>query len=120
MPPDKIIFSDNMYTGYLAIADRLYIGTDVYPSGNTTKANYMLSHRAGIAHEVVGHRQAYLAGKTQSEEWLEEVQASLRASKAKGLSDEDRELLKQDAVDRLPDGVTLDSIVGRLFLGVVE
>ena len=120
MPPDKIVFSDNMYTGYLAIADRLYIGTDVYPSETATKANYILSHKAGIAHEVVGHRQAYFAGKTQDEEWLEEVQASLRASRAKGLSDKDRELLRQDAVDRLPEGVTLESILDLVFLGGIE
>ena len=120
MPPDRIRFKEDANTSYLGLADVLFVGTDVYPSGNTSKANYMLSHRAGIAHEVVGHRQAYLAGKTQPERWMEEAQASLRASKAKGLSDEDRELLKQDAMDRLPEGVTLESIIGRLFLEVAQ
>ena len=118
MPEDKIVFVEDMYTGYFPLGDKLYIGTDVYPSGNTEKANYKLSHTAAIAHEIVGHREAALLGKTQLVDYLEEAQASLRASKAHGLSDIERKLLVEDAKERLPEGVELDDVIHLLFLEV--
>ena len=118
MPAERIVFVEDMLTGYFPFADRLYIGTDVYPCGNMEKANYMISNRGTLAHEIVGHRDAYLMGKTQQDDRLEEAQASLRASKAPGLSKEEREILVKDAIDRLPEGVKLDDIIKRLFLEV--
>ena len=117
MPPERIVFVEDMYTGYMPLGDRLYISTDVYPCGNTKKANYMISHRGTLAHELIGHRNAYLSGKSQTEDYLEEAQASIRASRlAKGLSDEERKVLLQDAIERLPDGVTLEQVTDLLFL----
>ena len=118
MPIERIVFADDMLTGYFPLGDRLYIGTDVYPSGNTEKANYMISCRGALAHELVGHRNAFLKKKTQAEDYLEEVQASLRASKAQGLTEEERKILVEDARERLPEGITLDDIIQRLFLEV--
>ena len=116
MPSDRIVFSDNMFTGYMPTGDRLYIGTDVYPCGNTEKADYTISHRGTLAHELIGHRNAYLLGKSQTREYLEEAQASLRASRlASGLSDEERKILMQNAIERLPDGTTLEEVIGLLF-----
>ena len=118
MPAKRIIFSDNMYTAYLPLGDRLYIGTDVYPVANAKSANSAISHRGALAHELIGHRNAALAGRTQDEEYLEEAQASIRASLlAPGLSDEERKVLMQDAIERLPDGVSLEDVMRKLFLG---
>ena len=55
-----------------------------------------------MAHEVVGHYEAWLKFTTQQNGILEEVQASLRASFfGVGLSQYERDLLYQDAMDRL-------------------
>lgn len=118
MPVERIVFVEDMLTGYFPFGDRLYIGTDVYPCGNTEKANYMISNRGTLAHEIIGHRAAFLRGKTQITEYLEEVQASLRASRAPGISDEEREILVRDAIERLPEGVKLEDVIHRLFLEV--
>ena len=118
MPRERVVFSDDMYTGYFPLADKLYIGTDVYPAGNTSKANYMISHRGTLAHELIGHRDAALAGKTQGEEYLEEAQASVRASRAPGLSQRERDILFRDAQERLPDGMLLEEIMSQLYLEV--
>jgi putative NADPH-quinone reductase len=57
--------------------------------------------RATIAHEVYGHRHSRVAGKVHPEDWAEEAQASLRAAKfAPGLTDADRQMLVQDAMER--------------------
>lgn len=118
MPVDRIVFVEDMMTGYFALGDRLYIGTDVYPCGNTDKANYKISHRGALAHEIIGHREAFLKGKTQQEDWMEEAQASVRASKAPGLSEEERDILLKDAEERMPDGVKLDDVLSQMFLEV--
>jgi hypothetical protein len=66
--------------------------------------NVRNSMRGAIAHEVVGHRAAELAGKTQADETLEEAQASVRASRfAPGLTGAERFTLLRDAVTRLRD-----------------
>ena len=117
MPTDKIIFSENMFTGYFPFGDSLYIGTDVYPCGNNKKANYMISCKGVLAHELIGHRNAYLKNGSQGIERYEEAQASIRAAKlAKGLSDDERKILLQDAAERLHDDETIESIRSLLFL----
>ncbi len=58
--------------------------------------------RGALAHEIIGHRQAALAGMTQGEIWAEEAQASMRAALlAPDLSAEERLVLWQDGLDRL-------------------
>ena len=114
MPRDQIVYLENINTSYTgSVFDVLVIGTDAYPSGDTSRANYEMSHRAAIAHEVVGHRATCLHGTNKASTPMDEAQASYRASKlAPGLTDEDRRLLEQDARDRLSAiGVNLDDVV---------
>ena len=60
------------------------------------------STEAAIAHEIVGHYEAWLNGFDLNEKPLEEAQASIRAARfAEGLSKNDRYLLIRDGLDRL-------------------
>lgn len=91
----------------------LVIGTDAFPAKqNGGTANERISLDGCMAHEIVGHYEAWKKGTTQKIEVLEEVQASLRASKfGVGLTDDEREILKQDAIDRLnAAGINLKDI----------
>lgn len=67
MPGDRIRISESMNTSYSPMYgdELLYIGTDVLPGAGPT-ANSLLSMRAAIAHEVVGHRGAATSGLTRS------------------------------------------------------
>ena len=80
-----------MNTAYSPGFDLLNIGSDVMPAiqpkgQGTLTANTRLTWKSSIAHELVGHREAALAGKTQSETPLEEAQASIRAARESSLS----------------------------------
>lgn len=99
-------------------ATLLVIGTDVYPNLNATKANSLIGYKGALAHEIIGHYGAYKAGKTQRLSYLEEAQASMRASiLTKNLSARDRELLKRDAIDRLKEhGLKLSDVKKLLYL----
>jgi hypothetical protein len=56
----------------------------------------------GRTHELVGHREAALAGRTHGSLALEEAQASIRAARfAPGLSSTERVTLLRDAISRL-------------------
>ncbi len=94
-------------TAYSPGFDLLNIGTDVMPGvmpqgQGTLKANTRLTWKSSIAHELVGHREAALAGKTQSETPLEEAQASIRAARfAPSLSSTERYTLLRDGITRL-------------------
>ena len=94
-------------TAYSPGFDLLNIGTDVMPGvmpqgQGTLKANTRLTWKSSIAHELVGHREAALAGKTKSEEPLEEAQASIRAARfAPSLSSTERYTLIRDGITRL-------------------
>jgi RHS repeat-associated protein len=138
--PEKIVTdqSDTSTSwGQVFGEERLYIGEDLKPTlanGESLSANARVSERGAIAHELVGHREAYLAGKslTPSEyaEWvnlppeqqlrlmnLEEAQASLRAAKlAPGLTNQERMILFKDAMERLAKiGLTIDDVPGLGF-----
>ncbi len=103
MPRERIYYVEYDYTAYGVLSDILRIGTDVYPSAEIQKnPNCNISMRGAIAHEVIGHRGAALAGKTQADNILEEVQASLRASTlTPDLSSGERLMLARDALYRL-------------------
>ncbi len=105
MPARGIRFSETMNTGYKNVFGQeiLYIGTDVFPSaGRGLSANTRISMRAALAHEILGHRAAELAGRTQAVGVLEEAQASIRAARfGPGLSRLERFTLLRDAVTRL-------------------
>jgi hypothetical protein len=90
------------------------------PGLKAAGANGKLSWRSAVAHELEGHRAAELAGKSQEKLLYEEVQASMRASHfGKELTAAERELLKQDAIERLAihePGTILDDILDQLWL----
>ena len=94
-------------TAYSPGFDLLNIGSDVMPASKskgqgTLTANTRLTWKSSIAHELVGHREAALAGKTQSEMPLEEAQASIRAARfAPSLSSTERYTLLRDGITRL-------------------
>lgn len=96
-----------MNTAYSPGFDLLNIGSDVMPAikskgHGTLTANTRLTWKSSIAHELLGHREAALAGKTQSEMPLEEAQASIRAARfAPSLSSTERYTLLRDSMTRL-------------------
>ena len=107
MPPEQIHQAQGS-TSYHPGYDALLIGPDVNPlpvserpADLANPANAALEPRAVIGHEVIGHREAALGGATRDEVWHEELQASARAAlHTPGLSDEQRDLLMQDAAAR--------------------
>jgi len=119
MPKEAILFSENMNTSYTSLfgEERLYIGTDVLPATHGP-ANSRISMRGAIAHELIGHRCAVLAGKTLEDELLEEVQASIRAARfAPELTKVERITLIRDALARLhKTGLSIRMVKGQLWI----
>ena len=118
---ENVIFSENMNTSYKLLfgQDRLYVGTDVLPAtGKSLAANSRISMRGAIAHELEGHRVAELAGKTNVNALLEEVQASIRAARfAPDLTNTERITLIRDAVERLHKaGLKVREVKGELWI----
>jgi len=120
MPFERIRYSDNSLTGYLGgRLDSLIIGTDVVPLGSRSKnPNNNVSLKGVIAHELVGHREASLKGRTQPFFAKEEAQASIRAARfAPKLSMGERIDLIRDAIKRLNDvGMSLRLVKDELFI----
>ena len=118
MPKEMITFSDGVYTAYGEYFDRLYIGTDVMPGENPISANEKISMRGAIAHELAGHRDAHLKGRTQENAVYEEIQASIRGARfGIGLTNEERYILLRDAAERAhKNGLRLRDIKGRLYI----
>ncbi|MCB1902218.1 MAG: hypothetical protein KDH16_23215, partial [Rhodocyclaceae bacterium] len=88
--------------------DQLLIGPDILPlapearpQGLANPANAALEPRAVLGHEIIGHREAELAGQARIEPWHEEFQASTRAAlHTPDLPREQMWLLTQDAAAR--------------------
>jgi hypothetical protein len=107
--PDEVINvtqHGNTSWGELFGVERLNLGTDLHPSNSprlaARSANSRVSARGAVAHEVVGHRAAARAGRTQETVVAEEAQASIRAARfASGLTSIERLTLIRDAVERL-------------------
>ncbi|PYE47257.1 WXG100 family type VII secretion target [Paenibacillus barcinonensis] len=130
-PEDNIVFRDNWNTGMMY--DRLYINTDVLPGDSpgigTTSANSRVTGKATIAHEIVGHYEAYLNGRafklydvdsaTYSRNFaLDEAQASIRAARfAPDLTSTERLTLLRDAITRLKNsGLRIREVKDELFI----
>jgi len=121
MPSERIRSSDYSPTNYLGgVLDTLTIGTDVLPIGVRSKnPNDNISLKGGIAHEVVGHREADKKGRTISDSVpLNEAQASIRAARfASDLSDRERMDLIRDAITRLRKaGISVRSVKSQMFI----
>lgn len=108
LPTERIRFVDSLElnTAYGSSFDLLNIGSDVLPGSNvglgTSAANSRITWRGCLAHELIGHRGAAIAGETQVIDVLEEAQASIRAARfAPGLTGTERFILLRDAVNRL-------------------
>ena len=117
----EVFYSDYSSTAFHGSAEGhgfcfLVVGTDAYPSLDGKSANERVSVDGCMAHEVVGHYEAWLKGTTQSDPVLEEAQASIRASKfGVGLSTEERVVLFEDAMDRLDRvGISFEQIKDKL------
>jgi hypothetical protein len=125
--PDNVRWVDNMElnTAYGANFDLLNVGSDVMPAPSglaNLPANSRVSAKGAIAHELIGHREAALAGKSQADDFLEEAQASFRASKhAPDLTPAERATLWEDGLDRLKaGGHNYDDVIDRLWLDKFE
>ncbi|MCG7997706.1 MAG: hypothetical protein JAZ06_20060 [Candidatus Thiodiazotropha taylori] len=105
----RYVDDTQLSTGYgnMFGSEVLNIGSDVVPGNNgvgTLTANSRVSTNGTLAHEIVGHREAALAGRTQENVFLEEAQASIRAARfAPELSSTERFTLLRDAIKRLQD-----------------
>ncbi|WP_040431662.1 hypothetical protein, partial [Chitiniphilus shinanonensis] len=97
----------NLSTGYGDMFGQrtLNIGSDVVPGNvgfGTATANSRVSINGTLAHELVGHMEAGMAGKTQNILALEEAQASIRAARfAPDLTSTERYTLLRDGIMRL-------------------
>lgn len=125
VPEEAIVFSENMNTSYKMLfgSEKLYIGTDVLPAlGKTTGANARISWRGALAHEIVGHRAAELAGMTHTNIILEEAQASIRAARfAPNLTSVERYTLLRDAIERIQGaGLKIRDIKNDLWINEHE
>jgi len=119
MPTDQIVFIDHGLTAYGGEYDVLKVGTDIVPLNERIKnPNSNISIKGTIAHELVGHREAYLKGLTQSDDLLEEAQASIRAARfAPNLSTRERIDLLRDGIYRLNKrGISLRSVKHKLHI----
>jgi hypothetical protein len=103
--------------------DVLYIGSDVLPANTPTglgtmTANSRDSWKGAISHELIGHREAALAGKTNAIPVLEEAQASIRAARfGPELSNTERITLLRDAIARLnKSGYRIRDVKDSLFM----
>ena len=104
MKREQVRYGDHYNTAYGSTFDIVYLGTDLYPAENGKTANERISNKGALAHEIVGHREAFKKGTSlfETDELLDEVQASIRAARfAPGLTDKDRNLLLRDAMERL-------------------
>ncbi|KEO76157.1 WXG100 family type VII secretion target [Paenibacillus polymyxa] len=135
-PEDNIIMSrpgfyDDWNTGMMY--DRFIINTDVLPAEHTgvgtLSANSRVSAKATIAHEIVGHYEAYKAGRAfelydvapdafKRNFALDEAQASIRAARfAPDLTSIERMTLLRDAIIRLKNAdLRIRDVKGELYI----
>ncbi|WP_290594821.1 hypothetical protein, partial [Ketobacter sp.] len=113
----------NLNTGYAHgdLFSILNIGSDVVPGNvgaGTLTVNSRVSIRGTLAHEIVGHREAAMAGRTQTVHSLEEAQASIRAARfAPDLTSTERFTLLRDGITRLHDeGIKVRDVKDQLFI----
>lgn len=105
-----ISFSEYSNTAFVSSQEgdkycRLIIGTDVYPSFSGSKPNEQISFRGAIAHEIVGHYEAWIGGFECDNVFIDEAQASIRAARfADGLTYIERVILIKDGLYRLKNG----------------
>lgn len=93
-------FNEGYATGYIDEVDIIRVRGDVLPDLNSKNPRDLMSARAVLAHEYYGHR-AFRGTSVQKGSWNDEFRASYTAAlKSPGLTDTDRSLLMQDALER--------------------
>ena len=115
----QIIYSEYQNTSFHGSVEGerfhyMVIGTDAYPTELVGGSpNERISLDGCMAHEVIGHYEAWCKGTMQADPILEEVQASIRASKfGVGLSETERKVLYDDAIARLESvGKNIEDVV---------
>ena len=101
--PNAFDFNGGRRTSYDDMTDKISVKGDVFPDESSTTARDTMSVAAALAHEYYGHR-ANRGTSLEPGDWRDEVRASMTAAvRAPGLSDTDRQLLMQDAVDRMKE-----------------
>lgn len=105
-----VSFSEHSNTAFVSSKEgdkycRLIIGTDVYPNTNATNPNEQISFKGAIAHEIIGHYDAWIGSFECENIYIDEAQASIRAARfANGLSKKERIILIKDGLYRLRKG----------------
>jgi hypothetical protein len=119
----RVVDNTNLNTGYAhgELFSILNIGSDVVPGNigiGTLTANSRIGIKGTLAHEIVGHREAALAGRTQNILSMEEAQASIRAARfAPDLDSTERFRLLRDGITRLYlDGIKIRHVKDQLFI----
>ena len=101
--------------------DIVYVAGNIFPDETSTKARDRMSVRAALAHEYYGHR-TFRHTKAKPGSWNDEFRASYTAAlRAPGLTDEDRQLLMRDALDRAAEaGVSIkyNKEIRRILYGI--
>lgn len=115
-------FRDFLPTAYSDSRDKIYISSSVFPSTDDSKhPTDMLSVRATLAHEYYGHK-SYRNTPLEKGSWNDEFRASYMAAKhCPGLTNEDRTMLINDAMQRARDaGVNIqyNDFIRRCLYGI--
>ena len=116
------VFRDGQPTVYVDSRDKIFVSSSIFPSeDNSTHPTDMLSVRATLAHEYYGHR-AHRNTTVKEGAWNDEFRASYSAAKnCPGLTDQDRALLINDAMQRAKDAgvdIRLNSFMRRWLYGI--
>ena len=116
------VFRDGQPTVYVDSRDKIFVSSSVFPSADgSTHPTDLLSVRATLAHEYYGHR-AHRNTKVKEGAWNDEFRASYMAAKnCPNLTDEDRTLLINDAMQRAKDAgvnIKLNSFMRRWLYGI--
>jgi hypothetical protein len=119
----RVVDNYDLYTGYAHsdLFSILNIGSDVVPGNvgiGTLTANSRIGIKGTWATEIVGHREAALADRTQEILSMEEAQASIRAARfAPDLDNIERVRLLRDGITRLhEDGIKIKEVKNQLFI----
>ena len=97
-------FNKGSRTSFSDNHGKIYVKVDVLPDPYGYTARDKMRTRAVLAHEYYGHYRMR-GTKLPKGHWADEFRASFRAAMfAPGLSDEDRQLLMRDALDRAEGG----------------
>ena len=115
-------FRDFQPTAYSDSRNKIYISSSVFPSTDgSLHPTDMLSVRATLAHEYYGHK-SYRNTPLEKGSWNDEFRASYMAAKhCPGLTNEDRTMLINDAMQRARDaGVNIKSnaFIRRCLYGI--